>query len=372
MQFNIRLLLAHLGGWLLFFAFILIFVSSNNHDQPVVSIVSTEAFPVFAVTFVCVYYLNSRFLFPQLYLKKHYLLYFFLFALLLCGMYFLKPVDNLIHNEASIPYTSTLSFGESLPRNDIGSPGFNRGPDIDMLSLVLFLMIWSLGSAFQIINQWRSVQERAAIAEAERANAELAFLKAQINPHFLFNTLNNIYSLAVRNSEKTADAVMKLSKIMRYLTDEATLHFVPLQSEVECISDYIELQKLRLNEKVHLDFQVHGDVEGMQIAPLILMPFIENVFKYGISNHEQSNILIQLFAENKGIRFFCQNKIFPKARHVDSTGIGLDNTKKRLALFYNDKYSLNITKADGLFTVRLQLLVIKDEKASSPVIAFTL
>src|SRR6201999_506982 len=103
---------------------------------------------------------------------------------------------------------------------------------------------------------------------------------------FLFNTLNNIYTLAVIQDEHAPDSILKLSNIMRYVTDDTREDFVPLQSEVDCINDYIELQKLRLGTKTQVDFKITGDIESKQIAPLILMTFIENVFKYGISKHE--------------------------------------------------------------------------------------
>ena len=216
-------------------------------------------------------------------------------------------------------------------------------------------MIWSLGMAFQIIWQWRNTEQRAAQAEAEKATAELSFLKAQIHPHFLFNTLNNIYSMAVLKSEHTPAAILKLSNIMRYATDEVKRNFVSLQDEVAYISDYIDLQRLRLNNKVQLDFSVTGNTENKQIAPLILMTFVENVFKYGISSHEPSVIIIRIMAEENAIVFFCQNKIFGTQNKFESTGIGISNTRKRLEHFYPGRHSITINTENGLFTVQLTI-----------------
>src|SRR5205823_10521035 len=124
---------------------------------------------------------------------------------------------------------------------------------------------WSLSAALSILKEWRNIEQRAAKAEADKANAELAFLKAQINPHFLFNTLNNIYSLAVTKSEMTPVSIMKFANIMRYVTDEVTQDFVPLQSEIDCASDYIDLQRMRLSKKVYVDYSVTGNLDGKQI-----------------------------------------------------------------------------------------------------------
>src|SRR4029078_3784733 len=136
--------------------------------------------------------------------------------------------------------------------------------------------------------------QQAARAEADKANAELSFLKAQVNSHFLFNTLNNIYSLAITKNENVADAVMKLSNIMRYVTDDANEDFVSLEKELDSISNYVSLQRLRLGNKATINFIIEGDIHDKQIAPLILMPFVENTFKHGISYASASTIDIKI------------------------------------------------------------------------------
>ena len=176
-----------------------------------------------------------------------------------------------------------------------------------------------MSMAIQIRPRLRYAEQRALKAEADKANAELSFLKTQINPHFLFNTLNNIYSLAAVKSDHTAESIMKLSNIMRYVTDDVREEYVPLENEVAFISDYIDLQRLRLGDKMNVGFLVSGKIAGKKIAPLILMTFIENVFKYGISKHEPSAIDIQLSATEDMIRFFCENKLYETPRQVEST-----------------------------------------------------
>ncbi|MBK0401884.1 sensor histidine kinase [Adhaeribacter sp. BT258] len=216
-------------------------------------------------------------------------------------------------------------------------------------------MVVSMGIALQIITQWRRAEKEKLEAVAEKKTAELSFLKAQINPHFLFNTLNNIYSLAITQSPNTAPSIMELSNIMRYVTDDATKDFVTVDREVDCIRDYISLQSLRLGESTQVIFEVTGQTENKKIAPLILMTFIENNFKYGVSNHEKTNITIKLISDDQKIGFFCQNKIFVHHNQMETTGIGLSNTRNRLELAYPNKHSLDISNNNGLYTVHLTL-----------------
>jgi hypothetical protein len=241
-----------------------------------------------------------------------------------------------------------------------GPPHFqppHNGPfhPFDVISFFIFLMIIALSTAMKIMEQWRMTEQRAIQAEADKASAELSFLKAQINPHFLFNTLNNIYTLTLMKDDHAADSVMKLSNIMRYVTDDAMTDFVPLQQEVDCINDYIELQRLRLGEKTSVNIEVSGDIDDKEVPPLILMTFVENVFKYGISKHHRSNITIRLTGDNTGITFFCQNSIFPEKNEKRRVGIGLKNTKQRLEHLYPNKHILDINTDNKLYTVKLTL-----------------
>ena len=161
--------------------------------------------------------------------------------------------------------------------------------------------------------------------------------------------------MAVMHDEKTPESIMKLSNIMRYVTDEAAENFVPLANEANFISDYVELQRLRLGSKVTLDFAINGKLADKVIAPLLLVTFIENVFKYGISNSEPSTITIDLRAYNDSIGFFCRNKVFPLKHKLESTGIGIKNTRKRLEHLYQGRHTLTIKEEEGYFSVHLIL-----------------
>ncbi len=220
-------------------------------------------------------------------------------------------------------------------------------------------MVFVFSTGIRVINQWlRSEQRNKEIAN-EKLKAELSFLKAQINPHFLFNTLNNIYALATAQSEQTAAAIMKLSSIMRYVLTEARNDLVPLEKEILFTSHYIELQKMRLTDKTIVDFSVRGEPFGHQIAPLLLLPFVENAFKYGISTRERSpiNILLEIQKDFLHFKICNQKHLNTLLRVSDNTGIGISNTKRRLDLFYEDRYLLEIDDKANEFSVHLKIPV---------------
>jgi two-component system LytT family sensor kinase len=336
--------ISHVLGWLLFFSLVIGFAYVAPGGENVLRQIFSFHFLVFYVIYLSLFYLNLYVLIPKLYLKQQWFYYLAIVSVLFVGVYLLKPFDHLLQHNAP----------PGRPPSPMQHPK-GRGPVIDVISIVSFLLVWAASIVISVIREWRITLQRAARAEADKAQAELSFLKAQINPHFLFNTLNNIYSLAVTKNENTSFAIMKLSNIMRYVTDDATHDFVSLQNEVDCINDYVELQRLRLNKKTEINFSVKGRIEGQQIAPLILITFVENIFKYGISNHEPSPVSIKLSADEKTITFFCQNKLFSTLRKVERTGIGIANTKQRLEVLYPSKHLLHITKENGLYTVLLTL-----------------
>jgi sensor histidine kinase YesM len=309
----------------------------NGHYGGSLSMLFTPAFLLFLVFYPALFYVNELMLMPAFYLRKRYLSYFVIMVVLFVLVILLKPFDQLLHMDHRMP----------PPPGGPRGPGPDRGrPVIDIVSIILFIMTWSFSTALFTLRQWRNSEQRIARAEFERTNAELSFLKAQINPHFLFNTLNNIYAMSVSGNAYTSTAIMKLSNIMRYVTDEASHQFVPLQQEVSCIMDYIDLQRMRLNEKTVVNFTVTGDVKGKSIPPLLLMTFVENVFKYGVSSHEEATINITLSTGGNNIQFLCTNKIFAAQSVQDRTGIGIANSRQRLQSLYPGRHRLEI-KDDG-------------------------
>ena len=356
-------IIAHVAGWLLFFSLFVGFITNSWDNPGIIKELFSPEYLLFYFTFIFLFYFNVYVLIPQLYLKKKYLVYFGIIILLFIAVYFLRPFDRIMM-QSRPPHDRTDMRLPPPPANNrfeqVNPARFfreHRRPPVktDITSMILFITVWSLSTALCIIKQWRLTEQRAAKAEADRANAELSFLKAQINPHFLFNTLNNIYSLAVTNNENTAPSIMKLSNIMRYVTDEIGEDFVPLDSEIQCMTDYIDLQRMRLGKNMIVDLFISGNTIDRKIAPLILMTFIENVFKYGISNHESAAITIKLSVEGREIHFYCLNKLFNTKRNVERTGIGLSNTRQRLQHLYPGKHSLKIDTNNGFYTVQLTL-----------------
>ena len=210
-----------------------------------------------------------------------------------------------------------------------------------------------------IISIALNLQARIKQSEKEKLAAELAYLKSQINPHFLFNTLNNIYSLALKKSDDNANAIVKLSGMMRYNITDAQSEFIEIEKEIDYISSYIELQKIRIGETAKVNFTINGIAHKHQIAPLLLISFIENAFKYGVNPEIESNIQIAIDITNNTIELKVSNKIVPVSIVGNTkTGTGITNVIRRLDLLYSGKYKLQISHTETDYTVTL-LITIK-------------
>ena len=271
-------------------------------------------------------------------------------------IFFISSFDKLVGLAGSggtVPGFRPDHFPGFPPSQRPGHPGPRR-PHFDIVSIILYFLTLALSIATITLRQLRMSREKTLQAETKKAHAELSFLKAQINPHFLFNTLNNIYALATRSHENTAPAILKLSNILRYVTEEISDDFVPLESELNCIRDYIDLQQLRISTKTIIEFETKGNFTLFSVPPMVMMTYIENAFKFGISNHESSVITIMITAEGNEINFFCRNTIFD-SQYKERTGIGLSNTKQRLDYLYKEKYDLHTEEADGMYTVWLRI-----------------
>jgi len=218
-------------------------------------------------------------------------------------------------------------------------------------NLSLFLLAEFLSLSIIITKRWKQ-------SEREKLSAELSYLKAQINPHFLFNTLNSIYSLAIEKSDKTAETVVKLSAMMRYVITDASAQYVSLEKELHYIQSYIELQQLRFGSSVPVLFTVNGNGIGMKIAPLVLIPFVENAFKHGVNAEENSEIKILIYYTESELKMeVTNNKVKTNLREEEKSGLGINNTKNRLMLLYPNKHELLIQENDIDFKVTLVVLL---------------
>jgi len=224
--------------------------------------------------------------------------------------------------------------------------------DFSLFFLILVTAISTSLGVSKIAMQNSAKQKKA---EAKQKEAELKFLTAQVNPHFLFNSLNTIYSLsAEEEADKTTDAVLKLSEIMRYPLKEGLQKEVPLKSEIDFLKNFIELQKIRLGKDYPIHFEINGEVESFKIAPLIFISFIENTFKYGVSQKSPQPIFISISAQNNSIHFHCKNEII-KSSDSSSHGLGIENVKSRLQLLYPQKHKLEIKASNKNYIVDLEI-----------------
>jgi len=235
-----------------------------------------------------------------------------------------------------------------------------RLPDFDKPSGYFFLASINhnvfLFLAVAFFSLLLRIRNRLLQSEKEKLTAELSYLKAQINPHFLFNSLNSIYSLALQKADSAPEAVQKLSSMMRYVLTEANNDFVPLQKELDHIRDYIELQRLRFGNDLPLHCTITGHEKNKRIAPLILISFIENAFKYGINAEEDADIKIEIKVYDKSLGLFVSNNMVTvNVGEEEKSGIGLDNTKSRLDLVYPNAYELDIKETAKQYIVNLSL-----------------
>ena len=218
--------------------------------------------------------------------------------------------------------------------------------------LVLNCMITAIAIGIRHFIHTRQIRQQLKEEKAKNTEAELAWLKNQINPHFLFNTLNNISSLTQIDPDAAQDAIAQLSDLLRYAMYETNKKTVPISGEVEFMRNYIALMRLRCNEKteVRSQFTVHSS--QLEIAPLLFISLIENAFKHGVSSNRDSHIDITLTADEHQLSFNCENTNFPKNDTDRSgSGIGLDNTRRRLDLIYQDRYTWEQTLEDNIYKV---------------------
>jgi Putative regulator of cell autolysis len=294
------------------------------------------------------FYINYFYLIPHYYFRKKYVS-FFLFALLAFIIVTVLPEWYTMSYERmqSPPGHMMEGHGPMPPPYRDGFDWGRFGPFAD--NFLKFALAFIISLTLKINSQLKKAQR-------EKSEAEILFLKAQINPHFLFNTLNSIYSLALTKSDDTPKAVVKLSGMMRYTVSEASRNYVSLEKEVEYITNYISLQQLRLTSNVDLMYHTKGSFTGLQIAPFLLIPFVENSFKYGVNTDGGSVIRIDIAVEGDVLLFKAFNKkVLVRQSDTESTSLGIENTRKRLELMYGGKHKLQVLDNKDSFEVTLQL-----------------
>jgi len=272
-----------------------------------------------------IFYLNFFILAPRLFLKKKWLLYVVATAVVIKIAGYFK---NFI-----FPFIFDLFDVQNV----------DHGP-VELLT-VTFLVIGLLAVLI----------ERFIQVEKNKKEIELKFLKSQLNPHFLFNSLNSIYSLSTIKSDDAPEAILKLSDLMRYMLEESSEEKVLLSKELNFISNYFDLQSLRIGDNTHVTLDINGGVSSQKIAPLLLISYIENAFKFGTDKNGHTYIKISISVADNILAFKCENVIGEAPFSSKKVGIGIKNTKKRLNLLYADKHSLLVETKDDKFVVNLNL-----------------
>lgn len=221
--------------------------------------------------------------------------------------------------------------------------------------------ILALTMLIKVLRDSYGKEKQLRIAQSERHQAELSFLRAQIHPHFFFNTLSSLYGLTLKNSDRASDVVMRLSDLMRYMLYETNAESVLLEDEIAQLNNYIALEQLRFADRIEYSFQSSGEVKGKRIGPLLLLPFVENAFKHSLSRElHKAWVIITIKVRDDQLFVFVENSVTQAPGSCSGQGIGLTNVRKRLALSYPGRHELSITQEHNTFSVNLKIQLQED------------
>lgn len=317
------------------------------------------------ITGIALFYLNYFYLVPVLLLEKKYWLYFvFVLALILLFMiirvnYFI-PEFIRFRPQNMLPPKMIPPDAKIFIHDEKGRINIHKQPLFFKIgSSFFYLLITAISAIMRTLTEFYQNQQNKLIAETHRTNTELNYLRKQTNPHFLFNSLNSIYSLAHKKSDLVPDAIVTLSELMRYMLYETDNKTVALEKEINYIHNYIELQKLRLNNIEDIFINVHGNTKNKFIEPLLLISFVENAFKYGTDYKGATHVKIKIFILENNFDFWIENTIENYIKDPENSGIGLINIQNRLDLLYPNAHELTITQDSQYYRVHLNLKLDK-------------
>jgi two-component system LytT family sensor kinase len=328
----------HIGFWVAYTLIFTIIEASYKEEYGEALVFEIVNMPMRLL----VVYLNYFILLPRLLLKGRIAKYFlFTLSSLIIGGFIQRFIS---YESMSILYPEMDDFGPWLPYKFLQSMMIIASPLIFIIGVSI---VWKVAQ----------LQERAKVLENEKLQSELKYLKSQINPHFLFNTLNNIYGLSLENSKKTPDLILKLSDFLSFSLYESKQKFIPLSKEIQLMNDFIALEKDRFEDRVNVTITLPEDLQNITIPPLILVPFVENAFKHSLKNEIGiANIDIKLEFTNNDLVYSLSNskskEAIPKPK---SHGIGLENIRKRLDIIYGPKYDLQITNEEERYYIMLKI-----------------
>ncbi|WP_417873577.1 sensor histidine kinase [Xanthomarina gelatinilytica] len=290
------------------------------------------------------FYVNCYVLIPKFLLTKKILLY------LIWSIIFLTLFNYIIINF----FESTIFNSLKHPIDQVDN--LPQIYNIKYLAPSIFsLSFFLLGGIFGLLMDVYKRKEFEKIRIKKHKEMELQFLRTQLKPHFLFNTLNSIYSLVRSKSDDAPEAIITLSELMRYMLYEVGKNKVPLEKEINYIKNYMSLQKLRLINSDNVKLHVEGNYNHLKIYPLLLISFIENAFKHGVDNKGETNIEIDIRVNNSTLYFNTKNIMGVDRKEIDNSGIGMDNIKSQLKFLYKDKYKLLSGIKEGVYMVFLTI-----------------
>lgn len=333
----------HILFWMLYVSFFAILYGSFNDDYLMQLQLQLLFLPEKMVaTYVVIYLLMPKFLLQRKYAS------FFLWLLIVL------LISGFIHWASAIYIEKPFFF----PNEDWGDVGlFYIGKIIK--SVTYIYPVVAIAVVIKLFKRWFAYQQTTQHLKQEKLEAELKFLKAQIHPHFLFNTLNNLYALTLKKSDAAPDVVLRLSDLLNYMLYECNATWVELKKEVELLENYIELERIRYDHRLDITYSIRGDIGSKLIAPMLILPFVENSFKHGVSEETHNawvsiDIIIDdhemvLKVDNSKSNFKAEDEQDYRA------GIGLNNVKRRLELLYPDNHELKTIESEETYLIILRL-----------------
>lgn len=330
--------LYHIFFWVVFFFFLIIMDSGDT------SLITKMIHKLIRIIFyVLIVYSNLNYLFPK-YLKSNNVLVYVILLFLLVAL--ATPIEVALHY--------LLFNNEGMTFSDVFTLKNNS-----RFFLGSFFIAFS-SSIYKIINDWVEHQRERSELQKQNLRSELKFLKTQINPHFFFNTLNSLYALTLKKSDKAPEIVLKLSDMMRYMLYESNERTIALSKEIAYINNYLDLEKLRHGDNFAISFDLEGDANGHQIAPLLFIPFLENSFKHGLDHELKSGyVTIKLSITDNDLELIVKNSKPKRIKGHDGLkkigGIGLTNVRRRLNILYPNKFTLETHDLDSEFLVKMNL-----------------
>ncbi len=314
-----------------------------------------------------IFFVNRFILLPKLFFKSKRLLY----IISISGLIFLTTGISFVNHTRSISHLERIRHEQRFPKNDSskrkgilfpmnGKDKFKNPPPPRPIpayvSLFIFsVLIVSFDTGLRVSFRLTETEREKSKLEKENVGTQLAFLRNQISPHFFMNTLNNIHALVDFNTEEAKESIIKLSRMMGYLLYESQTEKISLHKEIQFINSYVELMQLRYSDKVKIEIQIPGTLPNVTFPPLMFISFIENAFKYGVSYQHPSYISIYFSFEDGTLNFEIENSVHEIKEKSKNSGIGIENTRKRLDLIYGSNYKLKLDDSPHYFKVKLNI-----------------